>query len=114
MNQNETQRAGSARGRSAGSRIAAGSASVPILRTLELLGTSSPCQMMLKRWRRELGHLKVEHSVEIWLQASFASISSEIDSQNRQKAEMLNADTENQVEHTTSLRSQAAGSTTLP
>lgn len=50
------------------SRILAGSASVPIKRTLELLGASNPGKMMLERWRRELGHLRVETSVETWLQ----------------------------------------------
>lgn len=64
---------------------------------------------MLKRWRRELGHPKVAPSVETWLlQALFASIYSEIDSQIRQKAEMLNTDTESEVEHATVLRVQAA------
>lgn len=36
---------------------------VPIIRS-EVLGASSPCQMMLKRWRRKLGHLRVEYSVD--------------------------------------------------
>lgn len=66
---------------------------MPIIRTLELLGANSPCQMMLKRWRRELGHLKVESSVETWLEALFASVYSEIDSQNRTRAEILDTDT---------------------
>ncbi|KAF1926185.1 uncharacterized protein M421DRAFT_218889 [Didymella exigua CBS 183.55] len=39
---------------SAVSRIASESAKVPIIRTMELLGASSPCQTMLKRWRREV------------------------------------------------------------
>ena len=62
---------------------------MPIIRTLELLGTSGPCQTMLSRWGRELGDLKVESSVETWLQALFASVYSEIDSQNGTKAEIL-------------------------
>lgn len=45
---------------------------MPIIRTMESLGASSPCQMMLKRWRRELSALKVELFVETWLQALFA------------------------------------------
>lgn len=81
---------------------------MPIIRTMELLGASSPRQMMLKRWRRELGHLHVEYSVVTRLQALFASVYSEIDSQNRQYAEILDTDTESDVEHATALQSQAA------
>ena len=81
---------------------------MPIIRTMELLGASSPCQMMLKRWRRELGHLQVECSVDTRLQALFASIYSEIDSQNRTKAEIHDTDTESEMEHATVLRLQAA------
>ena len=81
---------------------------MPIIRAMELLGASSPCQMILKRWRRELGHLQVECSVDTRLQALFASVYSEIDSQKRQYAEILDTDTESEVEHATALQSQAA------
>ena len=48
--------------------------------------------------------------METWLQALFASDYSEIDSQNRQKAGILDADTESEseMEHATVLRLQAA------
>lgn len=45
--------------------------------------------------------------METWLQALFASVSSEIDSQSRQYAEILDSDTRSEVEHATALRLQA-------
>lgn len=81
---------------------------MPIIRTMELLGASSPCQMMLKWWRRELGHLQVECSVDTRLQALFASVYSEIDSQNRQYTEILDTETKSEVEHATALHSSRA------
>lgn len=111
INRNETQCAGSTRSRIAVSRkqdcsrIRSGAHNTDhgIIRG----------QMMRKRWRRELGRLKVESSVETWLQALFASVYSEIDSQNRQKAEILDTDTECEVRSGTRYSSAIANRATL-
>jgi hypothetical protein len=81
---------------------------VPIIRTMELLGANSPCQMMLKRWRRELGHLQVESSVETWLQALFASVTPRSTPKTDSTPRSSTPTPESKVEHATALRLQAA------
>lgn len=60
---------------------------MPIMWTMEL-GANSPCKTTLKRWGLEPGRLRMESSVETCRRCSL-QFNSEIDPQNRRKAEIL-------------------------